>query len=94
LKLQLLELIECCVDGLFFRDASILSVQGEDAVEVLEVRVLHIVGCLTILEANEFRVVDLAQDEALVEFRKFHHRINILFGGSLLTRFKVIKGSN
>ena len=51
-------------------------------------------GCLAILEAYEFRVIDFAEDEALVEFGKFHHRINILFGGSLLTRIKVIKGSN
>jgi hypothetical protein len=52
------------------------------------------VGCLAILEAYEFWVIDLAKDEALIEFRKFHHRINILIGGSLLTRIKVIKSSN
>lgn len=56
-----------------------LSVQGKDAVKVLEVRVLHIMGCLTVLETNEFRIIDLAKDEALVEFGEFHHRINILF---------------
>jgi hypothetical protein len=94
LELQLLELIECSVNGLFLGDVAVLSVESEDAVEVLKVRVLHIVGCLAILEANEFRVVDFAEDEALIEFRKFHHRINILIGGSLLTRIKVIKGSN
>jgi hypothetical protein len=94
LKLKLLELIECSVDSLFLGDVAVLSVEGEDTVEVLEVRVLHIVGCLTVLKAYEFWVIDFAENEALIEFRKFHHRINILIGGSLLTRIKVIKGSN
>jgi hypothetical protein len=94
LKLQLLEFIQCNIHRLFFGDVAVLSVQSKDAVKVLEVGVLHIMGRLTILETDEFWVVDLAQDEALVEFSKFHHRINIVFGGSLLTRFNVIKCSN
>jgi hypothetical protein len=75
----MLKFFKCNIHGLFFRDVAVLSVQGKDAVKVLEVRVLHIMGCLTVLETDEFRIVDFAQDEALVEFREFHHRINILF---------------
>jgi hypothetical protein len=69
----MLEFFKCNIHGLFFRDVAVLSVQSKDAVKVLEVRVLHIMGCLTVLETDEFRIVDLAQDEALVEFLEFHH---------------------
>ena len=69
----MLEFFKCNIHGLFFGDVAVLSVQGKDAVKVLEVRILHIMGCLTVLETDEFRIVDLAQDEALVEFLEFHH---------------------
>ena len=73
LKLQLLELVQCNVHRLLFGDVAVLTVQSKDAVKVLKVGVLHIMGGLTILETDEFWVVDLAKDEALVEFGKFHH---------------------
>jgi hypothetical protein len=48
----MLKFFKCNIHGLFFRDVAVLSVQSKDAVKVLEVRVLHIMGCLTVLETD------------------------------------------